>query len=133
MVRIWAVDTGTLQRTIEAETRTLSFDPLGDKIRTDSRIFDLQSQSRASQDPQDVPFGPEYIQETSSLVASSVALGISNDRTWITHNSERVMWIPPIHRPESHDVFESTIALGGVSGQITILRFSESHLNAFLS
>lgn len=49
--------------------------------------------------------------------------GISPDKTWITWNSENLLWLPPEYRPSVNTVAPLKIGIGCLSRQVLILNF----------
>lgn len=54
--------------------------------------------------------------------------GISPDGTWITWNSENLLWLPTEHRSSTYTVALSNICIGCASGRVLIFNFDSQTL-----
>ncbi|KAI6789075.1 hypothetical protein KC361_g8710 [Hortaea werneckii] len=63
----------------------------------------------------------EDTQQPQRSVDRSIA--ISQDRSWVTRNSQKVLWLPSEYRPASYDVSKETVGIGTGSGRVWICRF----------
>ncbi|KAJ5876229.1 katanin P80 subunit [Penicillium soppii] len=54
--------------------------------------------------------------------------GVSPDCTWITWNSQNMLWLPPVYRPSAVAVGPSTISIGCDSGRVLIFNFDSQRL-----
>ena len=64
---------------------------------------------------------PEDSQQPQRPLDGSIA--ISQDRSWVTRNSQKVLWLPSEYRPASHNVSKETVGMGTGSGRVWICRF----------
>ncbi|KAK0766479.1 hypothetical protein N5P37_000204 [Trichoderma harzianum] len=51
-------------------------------------------------------------------------IGVYN-YTWVTWDSQRILWLPPAYRPRISAVRASTLAIGCDSGRVVFIRFSD--------
>src|SRR5208282_3964702 len=115
-IKIWDAASGACLQTLEVSTliHNISFDTTDQFLRTEigAIILDILS--------------------TSSTVLSTIAYpkprcqghGLSSDGTWITCNSENLLWLPSEYRPLTSVVTGSTVAIGCASGRVLIFNFT---------
>jgi WD40 repeat protein len=98
-VRLWAADTGApLQITnIGTASAELFFDTTNKSLITDVGAISIETNNR-------------------------LGYGIDINRSWITFNGERLLWLPANYRPFSSAVFKSSIAIGCNSSRVLIIR-----------
>ena len=58
--------------------------------------------------------------------------GVSSDDTWITWNSDNLLWLPPEYRPVTTAVGLSNICIGCSSGRVLTFTFDSQRLFVFL-
>lgn len=107
-VRLWNTQTGALQCTLwgQGSTTTLSFSNDGSRLITNNGMIELE-----------IPLS-DLVQ-----IASSSCYSINNDRSWISWKGHDILWIPREYRP-IHQMFqENAVALGQLSGRVTVIRF----------
>jgi hypothetical protein len=106
-VRIWDTDTGALQMTLEigAYLSTLSFSPDGCNLTTEIGCIALNQPSHFIQTP------------------NWSAYCVHADKSWITWNGDKVLWIPSEYRPVHSIVRNQTIAIGCASGRVLLIGF----------
>ena len=64
---------------------------------------------------------PEGSQQPQRSLEGSIA--ISQDRSWVTRNSQKVLWLPSEYRPALYKVSKETVGMGTGSGRVWICRF----------
>jgi WD40 repeat protein len=67
---------------------------------------------------------PQFANTMSLEQSDYTGYGVSTDGIWITWNSKKLLWLPQEYRPYSSAVAGSIVALGCMSGQFLIFRFS---------
>ncbi len=110
-VHIWNVETGELQQLLDIGNFLfrVSFNLDGSRIYTDRGCIELDQSAN---------------QFTSVAQAPSwVGYGLSTDRTWMTWNGNKVIWIPWGYRPYRSMVHSNTVAVGTESGRVSLTRF----------
>jgi WD40 repeat protein len=50
------------------------------------------------------------------------SIALSQDRSWVTQNSQKVLWLPSEYRPASYNVSNETVGMGTGSGRVWICR-----------
>ncbi|KAM5431541.1 hypothetical protein McanCB56680_004655 [Microsporum canis] len=114
-VRIWSTSSGDCLQSVENGSRgpIISFDTTSSYLLTDIGAIPVPSVSDITAAPRRSPFQ---------------GWGISSTRTWITWNSENILWIPPKYRPECSAVAAATVILGYSSGRVLIFNFDSQPL-----
>ncbi|KAI9834042.1 MAG: hypothetical protein M1819_003327 [Sarea resinae] len=122
-VRVWDVRTGSIQQIIESGSyiQKLLFDSSDSSLLTDTGRFEVD---RIGFSPVPDPFQDRKSRDCHQ------GLGISN--SWITWNTERLLWLPLDYRPASTDISRSTVAIGCSSGRVLIIAFSSAVLDSHL-
>jgi WD40 repeat protein len=67
---------------------------------------------------------PEDSEQPQRSLDRSIA--ISQDRSWVTRNSQKVLWLPSEYRPVSYSVSAETVGMGTGSGRVWICRFRDA-------
>jgi WD40 repeat protein len=121
-VRLWDAQTGAMLQTLEgySTSRHLSFSNDGSFLVTDNGRVNVTSSK---------PLG---LIDTSILASSGSPSppttnhpsGIVVQDEWIVHESNRMLWLPPIYRPYRSVVHKDLVGLGCSSGYVWIFRFS---------
>ncbi|KAJ5082267.1 hypothetical protein N7532_011310 [Penicillium argentinense] len=112
-VKVWDADSSQCLHTLIVKGVTVkSFDNTNTHLETDIGNICLSSVPTYS-----VPFVPKF-----------KGYSISSDGTWITWNSENLLWLPPKYRPSTSAVSQSTICLGCSSGRVLLFTFDSSRL-----
>ena len=108
-VRIWDAETGALQQTLKigSSLEKLLFSPDDLYLITELGSISLRQS----------PLSPTRTYEWS-------AFGVSDDRSWITWNSNNVLWLPAEYRPRCSIVHGQTIAIGCASGRVLFFDFN---------
>ncbi|KAJ6084382.1 hypothetical protein N7486_011182 [Penicillium sp. IBT 16267x] len=128
-IKIWDLATGqcTLVLEIEQNARDFHFhfprgplfgEPGPGYLHTNVGSFNIE------------PYGNSATDASASLVCSPrpVGFGLSEGRSWITHNGVNLLALPSDYGPNSSiamAVSGSTVVLGCVTGRILILEFSK--------
>jgi len=113
-VKIWDARSGACLRTLTIG-KTLhrsSFYISGSYVHTEIGTIDINALS-------DLPL-PLTISEPCSPQYQGLAL--SADRVWITHNSDKIMWLPSEYRPSCSAVSRNTISIGVGMGRVWICK-----------
>ncbi|KAL2884831.1 1-phosphatidylinositol phosphodiesterase [Ceratocystis lukuohia] len=69
------------------------------------------------------PSSTSLANRTSFFPSISCIFSISKDGVWIEESQQRVLWLPPSRRPRKSVFAPKTIALGSLSGRITVIGF----------
>jgi len=108
-VKLWDTTTGVALQTIEVSVviHTLSFSDDGTSLETDRGLLPITSLS-------------------SSIVSSrqSFSRDISVQEQWVTTGTENILWLPLEYRPNCAAMHGSIVALGSMSGLVSILEFA---------
>ena len=153
-VQIWNAETGALEQTLHGHTDvvcSVMFSEDGRRLVSASFSHDVCRPSSASDDMTvriwDAETGESltrllFSHNDSHLVTErgSIILGppslhsitVPNwsaycprwDRSWITLNGSRILWIPPEYRHSSSMFQGNTVAIGCFSGRVLLIRFS---------
>ena len=126
-VKVWDIATGDClaTRNVMRCVHSLSFDATGSCLYTEAGTFvvDLSS-GRTTTTP--APSSPQ------TLIRRGIGLG--GGGSWITWNSDKVLWLPPVYRPgESYDmpgksaIMGSTIAFACASGRVILIALSDAN------
>jgi hypothetical protein len=54
--------------------------------------------------------------------------GVSSDGTYITWNTENLLWLPPEYRPETFAISQAAVCFGCASGQVLLFIFDSQNL-----
>jgi hypothetical protein len=114
---------------LQAYASVLLFSPTGSLIR---RLFQHE-------EPKDVTIRPDLSDSWSACLQTleghsqidnlvgfetqqpiHQGIGISSDRTWITHNAQKRLWLPSEYRPARSAVSGRCVAIGTGSGHVWI-------------
>ena len=119
-VKIWDASSGACLQTLNVGKRlsNISFDTTGLYLHNEIGTVSVDTIPLVSSSTQTViePQKPRYH-----------GLALSSDRNWITHNSEKLVWLPSEYRPScSAATSEKTIGIGVGTGRVWIF---ESSLN----
>ncbi|EFR04041.1 vegetative incompatibility protein HET-E-1 [Nannizzia gypsea CBS 118893] len=122
---IWDIKTGHNIKPLDLDTPiySIAFDKVGlyPKINTEIGTFTVQ--------------GSLFTNSTnvaerrtgSQLTMTRQGIGMSKCGTWITWDSDKVLWVPPVFRRSGQmtsALTESTVALSNRSGRLTIISMS---------
>src|SRR5436190_15892014 len=113
-VKVWDTASGKCLQTLDVSTPPLniSFDTADQYIRTDiGVILDVSSASSTA------------LSRTAYQKPRRQDHGVSSDDTWITCNSENLLWLPSEYRPSCSAITASTVAIGCASGRVLIFNF----------
>jgi hypothetical protein len=105
-VRVWDAETGALRRTLEigASLSSLSFSSDDRNLITELGCIALDHLSLL---PIQTPNWSAYC--------------VYVDRSWITRNGKKVLWLPPEFRPVCSIVRQQTVAIGCASGRVFLI------------
>ena len=116
-VKIWDASSGECLQTLNTGNILLniSFDATGSYLHTEIGIIVIDASTAISalittasaKDPQK----PRY-----------QGGALSSDRTWITYNSENLLWLPSEYRPSCSAVLGKTIGIGVGTGRVWICK-----------
>jgi WD40 repeat protein len=112
-VRTWDAETGVLQQTLEIDgfLTELSFSSDDLCLITGRGSIAL---GQSSSPPIQTPNWSGYC--------------LSGDRSWITWNGNKVLWLPTEYRPRCSMVKEQTITIGCASGRVLFFDFNPNVL-----
>ena len=108
-VKLWDAGSGALQHTLEAAypVKTLSFSDDGKCLRTNKGSLPLP-----------------VIPSSSIAISQTQVQHIFIGDEWVSHNIERVLWLPAEYRSACTAVYGGVISLGCRSGRVTIMEFA---------
>ena len=115
-VKIWDTASGKCLQTIDNSEIpcNISFDTTNQYLRTEIGAIALDVSSASSTAPS----------RTAHQTPRYQGLGVSSGGTWITYNSENLLWLPSEYRSlYSSAVTASTVAIGCSSGRVLIFNF----------
>jgi WD40 repeat protein len=117
-VKIWDASSGACLQTLEVGNPLLgniSFDTTGSYLHTEigtitigAALLDMDCTPVSTPNTTE-PAGPRYR-----------GLSLSSDHTWITHNSENLVWLPSEYRPSCVAVSGNIIGIGVGTGRVWI-------------
>ena len=120
-VKIWDASSGACLQTLPIDNvpREISFDPAGSCLLTEFgtiaiRPSSLSSATHAAE--------PRHSQHQRG--------GVSADKTWITYNNNKMLWLPSEYRPSCSNISGNEIAIGVSSGRIWICSFQPDESEA---
>ncbi|GJN78789.1 hypothetical protein PLIIFM63780_002298 [Purpureocillium lilacinum] len=119
-IRLWRVATGECVQTLEVgfASLRLSFEYGSSRLLTDRGVVATQVETSGCS-----PTDP--VANASAVVYS---FGISEDRTWIMWNGNKVFWLPKEYRSSASAVSGSNIAIGSARGCVILIGFSHQAL-----
>ena len=121
-VKLWdAVTWACLQTFYLGTTSHLAFDPTDSYLITDIGAISVTAEYDSNAD---TAAGVDSVADKTCQLVKWYGYGLSLDRVWITWGGQNVLWIPSEYRPERSLVFGSTVAIGGSTGRVFIIRFS---------
>ncbi|KAF2790690.1 WD40 repeat-like protein [Melanomma pulvis-pyrius CBS 109.77] len=102
-VKIWSASSGACLQTLKVDTvfTSLSFDNTGLYLHTEYGTLTLDTPTT-----------------TEPQTASYQGLAVRRDRTWITHDSKNLVWLPSEYRPICIAVSGKTIVFGIRAGRV---------------
>ena len=120
-VRIWDASTGSCHQTVAVNTYVASFS----FNSTDSNL--LTNGGSIKVDRTGLLTTSEHPQEGGS---KGDLQGLGNSESWVTWNTQNLLWLPPDYRARKFDISPSgSIVAGGCSsGKVLIIRFLISHV-----
>ncbi|EFQ34419.1 uncharacterized protein GLRG_09563 [Colletotrichum graminicola M1.001] len=122
-LRVWKINTGGCARVVP------------------TKGWDMQL---LSSEPGNLPFGPGKLPSElsstcivtnigaiafakSATTFSTIGIGVSRDRCWITWNGQNLLWLPVEFRSEKTAVRGSTVVIG-CDSRLIVFRFNEAAL-----
>jgi WD40 repeat protein len=122
-VKIWDSDDCKCLHTFNLEqvASVLSFNDDSSYLETDTYIICLS------------PDLGTLTTNVSPKMTQCGGYGISSDSSWITWNSENVLWLPPDYRPTASAVSSSHVFLGCFSGHLLFFNFDTPKLQDVIS
>ncbi|KAK1589766.1 Quino protein amine dehydrogenase, partial [Colletotrichum navitas] len=123
-IRVWSTNTGDCVRVVPTggwDVRLLSTEPGNLTSEPGNLISDLSSTCIVT-DTGVVAF------TDSATTLTTVGIGLSRDRCWITWNDQKLLWLPVEFRYGETAVRGSTVVIGCDSGRLIVFRFSETAL-----
>ena len=121
-VKVWDAASGACLQTLDIgrSLSTLSFNASDSGLSTETGAIILSPvlSSTIATAQQSEP--PQYR-----------AVGLSSDRTWITYNSQNVVWLPSEYRPFSSAVSGNMVGIGVGSGRVWICDVQFAHANLY--
>jgi WD40 repeat protein len=105
-VRLWDAGSGAVLHMLEGYTSTVAFDSTSSYLRTDNGLIAIIASQNS-----DV-----CVTETQQPIYQGI--GISLDRTWITYNAQKLLWLPSEYRPACSAVSGRCIGIGTGSGKV---------------
>ncbi|ORY10967.1 HET-D protein [Clohesyomyces aquaticus] len=114
-VKIWDASSGACLSTLDVGSalENISFDATGLYLYTTRGTISINATGLVSTPIAIDPQTPEY-----------KGLGLSSDRTWITHDSKKLVWLPSEYRPMClAAALGKTIGIGVGTGRVSIFEF----------
>ena len=114
-VKLWDTSNAQCLQTLHLEqvVSVKSFDFTNSYLSTNNGTIYLSPVS---------PVSDERLTENIPEIPRFQRHSISSDGTWITWNSENLLWLPPEYRPSILTVALSNICIGCASGRVLIFR-----------
>jgi len=108
-VRLWDAATGAALQTLEVDAviRTLCFSSDGLCLETDRGLLDTT-----------------FLSSNTVLSQPTLSRGLFVTEQWIARGIEKLLWLPHDYRPSTVAVRGNIVALGYVSGRVSILEFA---------
>ncbi len=124
-VKLWDIATGTCLATIDSGTSPaqLAFDATG-LLYTGVGTFALNNLSLSLSS---ILAASKPVPGPHPQTLDRKGVGLSEDRAWVTWDSHKVLWLPPVYRPGCSAVMASTVAIGHPSGRVVLLTVSPGH------
>jgi WD40 repeat protein len=114
-IRIWDIVTGQCLQTLSIGKITfdISFDATGSYLHTSigSFLIDVSNASSSSDT------APRVMSPKRSL---SGGIALSSDQSWITYDSDKLIWLPSEYRSHCWNVSGNTICVGARTGRVWI-------------
>ncbi|KAK1970749.1 hypothetical protein LY78DRAFT_627386 [Colletotrichum sublineola] len=121
-IRVWSIDKGDCVRVIHtegwdmrllsSEPGNMSSEPGSTCLVTDMGVIGLTNSAIGAR----------------TCTLSTLGIGLSRDRCWITWNGQNLLWLPVEFRSSETAVRGSTVVIGCASGRVIVFRFSEAIL-----
>jgi len=110
-VKVWDAASGACLQTLDIGRPlfTLSFNASSSGLLTEIDAISFSSASSSNIATTQQSKTPQY-----------QAAGLSSDRTWITYNSQNVIWLPSENRPSYSAVSGNMVGIGVGSGRVWI-------------
>ncbi|KAK1984140.1 WD40-repeat-containing domain protein [Colletotrichum cereale] len=121
-IRVWSADTGDCVREVHAHWRLgwlLSSEPSNTCLVTNKGVIAFADSATGAL---------TQLSSAQPCTLTTLGIGLSEDRRWITWNDQNLLWLPAEFRPLSSAVTGSTVVIGCRSGRVLIFRFSEAAL-----
>ena len=108
-LRVWDLATGDCQQTVHVgyDIGSLSFTENDKHLKTNRETFTFNSGVLATSPD------PELSQSTIWI-----------EGTWVIRDGKRLLALPPDYPRRLTTIFENTLALGGISGEVAIVEFA---------
>ncbi|KAF2806410.1 uncharacterized protein BDZ99DRAFT_501246 [Mytilinidion resinicola] len=114
-VKIWDASSGACLSTLEVSRvlENISFDATGSYLYTASGTISISATGLVPTPIATHPQTPEY-----------VGLALSSDRTWITCDSKKLVWLPSEYRPSCSAAVLKRIGIGVGTGRVWVFDMS---------
>ena len=114
-VRLWDAATGALLQTLEGHiaVRPLSFSSDGQYLNTGGGQLAIRSL-----------FSSVTLPQLPSVTGSEIFV----NETWVVQDGEKILWLPSDYRASCTAVWNNVMAIGHLSGRVSILRFDVAKL-----
>ncbi|KAF7513137.1 hypothetical protein GJ744_010533 [Endocarpon pusillum] len=115
-VKLWDAGSGVVLQTfnIGYTADSISFSDDSTSLLTDKGILPLSS------------FASDSIAPLPSQIATSVHV---KDQ-WVSLRTDRILWLPPEYRPSCVAVSRNVVALGHISGRVTLMAFNDLRVSS---
>ncbi|KAK7177557.1 Vegetative incompatibility protein HET-E-1-like protein 15 [Paraphaeosphaeria sporulosa] len=122
-VKVWDAGSGACLQTLESgpSLRSVSFTASGSGLLTNIGVITLGPLLSSNITTTTQELEPPKYQATA----------LSSDKTWITYNSQNVVWLPSEYRPRCSAVSESLIGMGVGTGRVWMRLSSFSDYERF--
>jgi WD40 repeat protein len=105
-VRLWDAGSGAALQTLKVYSSTVAFDSTGSFLCTDNSLIAIIASQNSN------------ICVTKTQQPIYQGIRISADRTWITYNAQKRLWLPSEYRPGCSAVSGRCIGIGTGSGKV---------------
>lgn len=128
-IKVWDAASGEVKRTLEGHSdagETVSFDTTGLYLFTDTGPIKLDGVTNID------ATGPIQSRcQSQTQEAQRRGYGLSPDKSWITWNGHKALWLPSEYRPSVSAMWRSVppsavarVAIGCSSGRVIVISFS---------
>ncbi|KAF1938755.1 hypothetical protein EJ02DRAFT_353829, partial [Clathrospora elynae] len=107
-VKIWDASSGACLQTLDNLTSSVAFNSTSSHLHTNNSVITIIASPRSN----------ESMTQLQQPIHRDI--GISSDRTWITDNAQKLLWLPIEYRPVCSAASGRYIGIGVRSGKVWI-------------